>query len=142
LRRIAAGSAIAAIVLIAAGLAVAVPVLSSPSAGPLVVQGRVTGTGGKPVSGIKVWLNAWPTGSVASGGTGQVTVVGSATTSATGGYALRVPSLSALAPDAINGIVKFNLMTGNSTGSDMASFSRGLSGGSAIVALHPQKPAP
>jgi hypothetical protein len=142
MRRTVLGSAIAGIVLIAAGLAVAVPVLSWSPAGLLVVQGRVTGTGGKPVSGIKVRLNAWPTRTVASGGAGQVTVVGSATTSATGEYALKVPSLSALALDAVNGIVKFNVMTGNSIGWDMASFSRGLSGGTATVVLHLNKPAP
>ncbi len=135
MRRIILGSLIAAVVLIA-GLAVAVPLLSSPPAGQLLVQGRVTGTDGKPVSGIKVWLNAWPKATVASGGTGQVAVVRSAITSATGSYALRVPSLSALASDAINGIVKFSVMTGNSTGSDMLSFSRSLSGGTATVVLH------
>jgi hypothetical protein len=141
MRRTVLGSVIAAMVLIAAGLAVAVPLLSSPPAGQLVVQGRVTGTGGKPVNGIKVWLNAWPQATVASGGMGQVTVVGSATTSATGRYALRVPSLSPLAPDAINGVVKFSVMTGNSTGWDMSSFSRSLSGGTTTVVLHLIHPA-
>lgn len=141
MRRVVLGSVIAAIVLIAAGLAVAVPLLSSPPAGQLVVRGRVTGTDGKPVSGIKVWLNAWPRATVASGGHGQVTVVGSATTSATGSYALAVPSLSALAPDAINGSVTFSVMTGNRTGWDMVSFSRRLSGGTTTVALHLMHPA-
>ena len=140
MRRVVLGSVIAAIVLLAAGLAVAVSVLSPPPAGPLVVQGRVTGTGGTPVSGIKVWLNAWPRATVASG-TGPVTVVGSATTSATGRYALRVPSLSALAPDTVNGSVKFSVMTGNRTGWDMVSFSRSLSGGTTTVALHLRHPA-
>ncbi len=141
MRRVVLGSVIAAIVVIAAGLAVAVSVLSPPPAGQLMVHGRVTGTGGTPVSGIKVWLNAWPRATVASGGHGPVTVVGSATTSATGRYALRVPSLSALAPDAINGSVKFSVMTGNKTGWDMVSFSRSLSGGTATVALHLMHPA-
>ncbi len=140
-RRPAFGIVIVTIVLIAAGFAVAVPLLSSPPAGPLVVQGRVTGVGGKPVSGIKVWLNALPPATLARGGQGPVTVVGSATTSATGRYALRVPSLSALAPDAINGIVKFSVMTGNSTGWDMSSFSRSLSGGTTTVILHLMPPA-
>jgi hypothetical protein len=141
MRRIVLGSVIAAMVLIAAGLALgARTVLSSQPAGQLVVQGRVIGTDGKPVSGIKVWLNVWPAATVALGG-GRVTVVGSAVTSATGRYALRVSSLSALAPDVTNGILKFNLMTGNSTGWDMASFSRGLSGGATMAVLHLMKPA-
>jgi hypothetical protein len=141
MRRIVLGSVIAAIVLIAVGLAVAVPLLSSPSAGSQVVRGRFTGADGKPVSGIKVWLNAWPSATGASGGVGPVTVVGSATTSATGRYALRVLSLSALAPDAINGMVKFSVMTGNSAGWDMSSFSCSLSGGTTTVVLHLMPPA-
>lgn len=55
-----------------------------------------------------------------------VTVVGSATTSATGRYAIRVLSLAALAPDATNGTIKFAVMTGNSAGRDAFSFSRRL----------------
>ena len=53
------GAVIAAIVLIAAGLALALQASDSPQpASQVVVEGRVTGTDGKPVSGIKVWLNA------------------------------------------------------------------------------------
>ena len=135
MRRVAVGNVTAAIILIAALLVVAVSVPSSPRAGHLVVQGRVTGTDGKPVSGIKVWLNAWPHGTVASGGRGEVTVVGSATTSATGNYVFRIPSLSALAPDVINGRIRFSLETGNSTGWDLLTFSRSLSGGTTTVPL-------
>ena len=134
MRRIVLGSVLAA-ALLSAGLAAALR-LSPPPAGPLVVQGRVTGAGGMPVSGIKVWLNAWPQATVASGGTGPVTVMGSATTSATGSYTLRVPSMSVVASDAVNGVVRFSLMTGNSTGWDMPAFSRSLSGGTATVVLH------
>ncbi len=134
-RTILLGSVLAAVAL-AAGLAVAVPLLSAPPARQLVVHGRVTGTDGQPVPGIRVWLNAWPAATVAAGGTGRVTVVGSAVTSADGRYALRVRSLSALTPDAINGIVRFSVMTANRTGWDMSSFSRGLSGGSTTLTLH------
>ena len=52
-----------------------------------------------------------------------VTVAGSATTSCTGRYALRVSVLSALVPDATTGIAKFPVMTGNSTGWGRFSFS-------------------
>ena len=134
MRRSVPGSVIAALVL-TAGLAAALR-LSPPPAGQLVVQGRVTGAGGEPVRGIKVWLNAWPHATVAAGGMGPVTVIGSAITSATGRYTLRVPSMPVVEPDAINGVVRFSLMAGNSTGSDMPTFSRGLPGGTATVVLH------
>src|SRR5258708_35657758 len=55
------GAVIAAIVLIAAGLALALRASDSPQpASQVVVEGRVTGTDPEPVSGIKAWLNAWP----------------------------------------------------------------------------------
>lgn len=51
----------AALVVVAAGLVLALDTGRSPQPGSqLVVQGRVTGSNGKPVRGIKVWLNAWP----------------------------------------------------------------------------------
>jgi hypothetical protein len=133
MRRTVLGSVIAAAVLAAAGLTLTTH-LMSPAAGGLVVRGRVTGTGDKPVSGIKVWLNAVPTSPAASVEQ-SVTVVDSALTSANGTYTLRVPSLSALAPDVVNGVVDFNLMTGNRTGWDLASFPSGLSGGTVAVPL-------
>ena len=117
------------IVLIVAGLALALrTVLSSPPTGQLVVQGRVTGTDGKPVSGVKVWLNAWPNAAVVkslkdSHRQVPVTVVSSATTSATGRYAIRISSPAALAPEATNGVIKFAVMTGDSAGWDSFSFS-------------------
>ena len=135
MRRFGLDNVTAAIILIVAGLVVAVSVWWLPPPGQFVVQGRVTGSEGKPVSGIEVWLNAWPRATVASGGRGQVTVVGSATTSATGSYAFRIRSLSALAPDVINGRVRFSVETGNGTGLGLVSFSRSLSGGTTTVVL-------
>jgi phage I-like protein len=65
MRRIALGSVITAAVLLAAGLAVALSSGSAPRpAGHLLVRGRVTAADGRPVAGIKVWLNAQPTASV------------------------------------------------------------------------------
>ena len=123
------GVVIVAVALVAAGVALALR--PGPSPRPLVVQGRVTGTDGQPVRGIKVWLNALPTASVVRQLTDShqplwVTVVGSAITSATGRYVLRVVPSAALAADATNGIVKFMVMTGNGAGWDTLSFSRGL----------------
>jgi hypothetical protein len=122
-RRTALGVVLVTIVLIAAGLAVALRAGPSPQpASPLVVQGHVTGTDGTPVTGIKVWLNALHD----SHQTGAVTVVGSVTTSAIGSYALRVVPSAALAADATNGVIKFTLMTGDSAGWDTFNFSRRL----------------
>jgi hypothetical protein len=121
MRRIIVGIVIASAVLTATGLALAW--VSGPSPQPvrqLVVQGRVTGSSGEPVGGIKVWLNAWPKGAWPK--TVPVTVVSSAITSATGGYAIWVSSPAALAPDAVNGVVRLGLMTGNSTGWDAYDF--------------------
>lgn len=121
----------AAVVVVASGLAVAVWVGGSrQSASQVVVAGRVTGTDGEPVSGIKVWLNAWPRPAGAQAHRASnvavpVTVVDSATTSATGWYAIRVSSPATL-PEIANGIIKFSVMTGNSTGWDTASFYRRL----------------
>jgi hypothetical protein len=89
----------------------------------------VTGTDGQPVRGIKVWLNAWPTAVQKQTDSHEpvwVTVVGSAITSATGRYILRISPSAALAADATNGVVKFMVMTGNGAGWDTLSFSRGL----------------
>lgn len=125
------GAVIAAIVLIAAGLAAAVWASGSQQpASQLVVQGHVTGIDGKPVGGIKVWLNAWPRSAEAhalqaSSGPVPVTVVSSVITSATGRYAIRVSSPAAL-PEVARGVIKFAVMTGNSTGWDTASFYRRL----------------
>jgi hypothetical protein len=125
------GAVIAAIVVIAAGLAAALWASNSQQpASQLLVQGRVTGIDGKPVSGIKVWLNAWPRSAEAqalsaSGRPVPVTVVTSVITSATGRYAIRVSSPAAL-PEVAEGVIKFSVMTGNSTGWDTASFYRRL----------------
>lgn len=121
MRRVILGVVIAGAVLTSGGLALAW--WSGPSPQPvrqLVVQGRVTGTSGEPVSGIKVWLNAWPKGAWPK--EGPVTVVSSAITSATGRYAIWVSSPAALATQALNGIVRLGLMTGNSTGWDAFDF--------------------
>jgi hypothetical protein len=143
-RSIALGVVILTVALIAAaGLALALRTgLPSRPASQLVVQGRVTGTDGKPVSGIKVWLNAWPKTApeVSSQRPVPVTVVGSVTTSATGTYAMTVLSPAALAPEAANGIIKFMVMTGDSAGWDAASFSRRLvltAAGTTKLALPP-----
>jgi hypothetical protein len=131
--RIALGGVIAAAVLIAAVLVVALQTGPSPQpAGQVVVTGQVTGTGGRPASGIKVWLNAWPTSAAVTslGAGGQpvpVTVLGSAVTSATGAYAIRLRSPAALAPgSAANGVVRFQLMTGDRAGWDTFSFAAHL----------------
>jgi hypothetical protein len=121
MRRVILGIVIASVVLAAAGLALARG--PGPSPHPvrqLVVQGRVTGTSGKPASGIKVWLNAWPKGTWPK--SGPVMVVSSAITSANGRYAIWVWSAGVLAPQAVNGIVRLGLMTGNSTGWDAFNF--------------------
>jgi hypothetical protein len=123
---------IAAMALIAGGVALAVQAGPSPqTASPLVVQGRVTGTDGQPVPGIKVWLNAWPAPAVVRELAGHrqpvwVTVVGSATTSAAGIYALPVVPSAALTADATNGVIRFIVMTGDGAGSDTFSFSSRL----------------
>jgi len=125
------GAVIAVMVGIASGLAAAFWVGGSQHpAGQVVVEGRVTGTDGEPVSGIRVWLNAWPRAAVAQALRGShvpvpVTVVDWVTTSATGWYAIRVSSPAAL-PETASGVIKFSVMTGNSTGWDTASFYRGL----------------
>jgi hypothetical protein len=124
------GAVIAAIVLIA-GLALALRASDSPQpASRVAVEGRVTGTDGKPVSGITVWLNAWPRSAEAqalqaSSRPVPVTVVNSVITSATGSYAIRVSSPATL-PEVARGVIKFSVMTGNSTGWDTASFYRRL----------------
>lgn len=125
------GAVIAAVVAIASGLAAAFWVSGSQQqASQVVVEGRVTGTDGEPVSGIKVWLNASPRPAEAqalrvSNSPVPVTVVDSVTTSATGWYAIRVSSPGEL-PEIANGVIKFSVMTGNSTGWDTASFCRRL----------------
>jgi hypothetical protein len=121
---------IAAAAMVAAGFA-AGSLAASRSASQLVVEGHVTSAGGRPVSGIKVWLNAWPDAATVSSLQADkqpvpVTVAGSAVTSATGAYAIRVSSPGALAADATNGVVKFSLMTGDKSGSAYPSFSRDL----------------
>jgi hypothetical protein len=73
-----------------------------------LVAGRVTGTDGKPVSGIKVRLNAWPDAAAVKaftkdGGSVPVTVVGLATTSTIGKYAIRILAPAALPPNATKG---------------------------------------
>jgi hypothetical protein len=126
------GIVVVAVVLIAAAVALALRAgLASAPAGEFVVRGRVTGTEGQPVSGIKVWLNAWPTAAVLRELTGQhqpvpVTVLGSAITSPTGSYVLRITPSAALAADATNGVVTFAVMTGDSAGGDALKFSRRL----------------
>ena len=67
-----------------------------------------------------MWLNAWPKGTWPKAG--PVTVVSSAITSANGRYAIWVSSPAGLAPQAINGIVRLGLMTGNRTGWDAFNF--------------------
>jgi hypothetical protein len=125
-RRIFA-AVIAAFVLIAAGLALALRASDSPQpASRVVAEGRVTGTDGKPVRGIKVWLNAWPRSAEAQALQAgsrpvPVTVVSSVITSAAGRYAIRVSS-SATLPEVARGVIKFSVMTGNSAGWDTASF--------------------
>jgi hypothetical protein len=140
MRRIALGSVITAAVLLAAVLAVALSRGSAPRpAGPLLVRGRVTAADGRPVAGIKVWLNAQPTASVVRALTAArqpvyVTVVTSATTSATGSYVIRVTSLAPLARDATHGTITFMLMTGNAAGWDARRFSRPVGSGGAQTA--------
>jgi hypothetical protein len=134
------GAVIAAVVLIVSGLAAAFWASGSQQpASQVVVEGRVTGPGGEPVSGIKVWLNALPRSAGAqalraSNPPVPVTVVDSVTTSATGWYAIRVSSPAAL-PEISEGVIKFSVMTGNNTGWDTASFYRRLVWSAAGVTL-------
>jgi hypothetical protein len=127
--RVALGSVVVvAVALILAVLGVALLTGPAPQPAGQLVAGRVTGPGGRPVSGIKVWLNAWPNAAVVKalsrdGRPVPVTVTGSATTSATGKYAIRVLAPAALAPNATNGIIKFQVMSGDSAGWDTSSFS-------------------
>ena len=126
--RVAIGSVVVAVALILAVLGVALLTGPAPQSAGQLVAGRVTGTDGRPVSGIKVWLNAWPNAAVvkALGRDGRpvpITVTGSATTSAKGKYAIRVLAPAALAPNATNGIIKFQVMSGDSAGWDTSSFS-------------------
>jgi hypothetical protein len=126
MRRRALVLAIGAVAVVAAGFTVG-RVTASHSANQVVVQGRVTGADGRPVSGIKVWLNALTgTGTAGTRYAGPVTIAGSAVTSATGTYAIRVQAPASLAPDAANGVVTFSLMAGNSTGWDAPVFTRDL----------------
>ena len=130
--RLAIGAVSTAVVLIASVLAVVL--LTRPSAQPasqVVVTGTVTDTGGQPARGIKVWLNAWPTPAAVrsldqNGQPVGATVLGSAVTSATGAYAIRLGSLAPLAPDAVNGVVRFQLMTGDRAGWDTSGFATRL----------------
>jgi hypothetical protein len=138
------GAVTAAVVVIAAVLATALWATGSRQpASQVVVKGRVTGTDGEPVSGIKVWLNALPRSAGAqalraSNSPVPVTVVDAVTTSATGWYAIRVSSPAAL-PEIANGVIKFSLMTGNGAGWDTASFCRRLvwSAGGTRLAVPP-----
>lgn len=126
--RLVLGAVFAAVLLVAAVLVATVLTRPSPQpAAQVVVTGTVTGAGGQPVRGIKVWLNAWPTPTAArsleqGGQPVAVTVLGWAVTSATGAYAIRLRSLAPLAPDAANGVVRFQLMTGDRAGWDTSGF--------------------
>lgn len=151
MRRAILGSLIAAVVLAALGLVLATQ--TTPTAGQPLVRGRVTSAGGQPAAGVKVWLNALPAGTLPRELQGghklvPVTVVGWAVTSARGGYAIRITSPGALAPNATDGVIHFMLMTGSSSAWGMSGFSArvvpGLagpslvlpSGGSEIADLH------
>jgi hypothetical protein len=126
--RLVLGAVFAAVVLVAAVLVATMLTRPSPQPGAqVVVTGTVTGAGGQPVRGIKVWLNAWPTPTTVrsleqSGQPVWVRVLGSAVTSATGTYMVRLRSLAPLAPEAANGVVRFQLMTGDRAGWDTSGF--------------------
>ena len=53
-------------------------------------------------------------------------MLGSADTSATGSYAIRLGSLALLTPAAANGVVRFQLMTGGRDGWDTSGFAAHL----------------
>ena len=143
--RLALGAVFATVVLVAAVLVATV--LTRPSPQPtaqVVVTGRVTAAGGQPVPGIKVWLNAWPTPTAVRsleriGQPVSVTVLGSAVTSATGAYVIRLRSLAPLAPDTANGVVRFQLMTGDRAGWDTSGFAAYLA--PAVAGLTPYLPS-
>ena len=89
--------------------------LAGPPAGVAVAQGLVAGSGGRAIGGANVVLYAWPVSKVLSGlRPGQrvpVTRVGSAVTSASGSYVIRMRSLAALQPSAQrNGVVNLEVM--------------------------------
>lgn len=68
-----------------------------------------------------------------------VTVLASAVTSATGAYVIRLRSLAPLIPDAANGVVRFQLMTGDRAGWDTSGFAGYL--GPAMAGLTLQLPS-
>ena len=105
---------------------------TSPPAvgGALVVQGTVLGTAGQAVAGQQVNLIAWPqqqvTAALQPGQAVPTTLVGSAVTSASGSYAIRVASPGGLAASATDGIVNLEVITTGTAGFSASSFHRQL----------------
>ena len=104
---------------------------SGPLAGSLAAKGRLVSPNGRAIEGAKVVLYAWPVTSVVSkirhGQRVPLKIVGSAITSASGRYAIRVTSPAALSSSAErDGIVNLEIITTTRAGWDAYSFPRRL----------------
>jgi hypothetical protein len=104
---------------------------SGPLAGSLAAQGRLVSPNGRVIGGARVVLYAWPVTSVVSeirpGQRVPLKIVGSAVTSASGRYAIRVTSPAALLSSAErDGTVNLEIITTTRAGWDVFSFPRRL----------------
>ena len=100
-------------------------------AGSIAAQGQLAGVSGPAVGGVRVVLYAWPVTSVVSkvrpGQPVPLKVVGSAVTSASGHYAIRVTSPAALLSSAeLDGTVNLEIMASTPAGFSVFSFPRRL----------------
>jgi hypothetical protein len=101
--------------------------------------GRVLGTSGAPVAGARVWLYAWPVTSVltkvAAGKPVPLRLVGSAVSSPSGYYTVRVSSVAGLRASAgPGGVVNLELVAHTPRGDGAYSFPRRLVGGGTALA--------
>lgn len=115
---------------------------AGPPPGVAVAQGRVADPGGRAIEDASVVLYAWPGSKVLSrlhpGQRVPVTRVGSAVTSASGSYVIRMGSLAALRPSVQrNGVVNLEVMAFAHGRGGAFSFSRRLVSTSRGAALAP-----
>jgi len=120
---------------------------AAAAAGPsIAAQGRLVGAAGRPVAGARIVLYAWPADSVVSrlrpGQRVPLRIVGTARTTALGGYAIRVTSPAALrASAARDGTLNLELITTTPAGFATFSFHRRLAAtlqGSSAARMTPQ----
>ncbi len=124
----------ASVILVLWAVSATPPAMAATSApasgGALVVQGTVLGVTGQAVAGQQVNLIAWPqqrvTAAVRPGQVVPTTLVGSAVTSASGSYAIRVASPGGLAAAADDGTVNLEVLTTGTAGFSAFSFHRQL----------------